>query len=151
MPTGTWQSEARGQKVGGGSIPRNRCPFPPTPEIVGLILQLFNLWIYPAHRNNPPHILGCSYLLRWATFCLWSVYLSHYTCFHFTVACCSWILSLVKPVALTWPPIPGTHLRPETWLASHAPFSCNLFTKEINKCTSCLSLCLSLNSFCAKT
>ena len=34
----------------------------------------------------------------------------------------SWILSCVKPRTVTWWPVPGTHLRPGTWLSSHAPF-----------------------------
>ena len=52
---------------------------------------------------------------------------------------------------LTWRPVPGTHLRPGAWPSSCTLFSCNLFTKVINKSISYLSLCLSLNSFCAET
>ena len=97
-------------------------------------------------KINHPIFEGLSHLLRWTTFCLWNMYL----CFHFTMTR-SWILSCSKPRPLSWQPISGTYPRPVTWSSSHAPFSCNFFTKDIIKFTFNLSLCLFLNSFCAET
>ena len=53
----------KGQKVGGGLIPWNFCPFS---KIVG-IFPFVSLWNYPALKTIP--YLGASHLLRWSTLC----------------------------------------------------------------------------------
>ena len=147
----------KGQKVSSGPLPRNPFPFP---QIVGIILPLISLGNYPAHINKPPQILGT---LTWEDL--------HYFCGVFfpglfspsemncilSMKCLS-LLSLYYGLLLNsflhgakdlhWTANPRAS--PRTWPPSHAPFSCNLFTKDINKSTSCLSLSLLLNTICAE-
>ena len=47
------------------------------PKIVRIILPLISLWNYqPIKTNHTTFQGGCTYPLRWPTFCLWSVLLS---------------------------------------------------------------------------
>ena len=52
-------------------------------------------------------------------------------------------LSCPAPSTLTWQTVSGARLKSETRPSSHAPLPGNFFTKDINKSTSYLSLCLS--------
>jgi len=136
----------KGQKVGGAPIPGNCHSFS---KIVRISLPFISIWNYqPIKTNHPPYLWlfslfkktlcpGVASLAFWdGPHCLWNVYLSRYTCFHFAMAhssilshTCfhfamahSSILSRAKP-RTTWQPIPGTHQRPGTWpLFSHVPF-----------------------------
>ena len=129
----------KGQKLGGRPIPGNPHPFP---KIVGIILPLISLWNYPAHKNchtsgpSPPET---DRILPMECVSLLSLY--------YGSLMISFLCEAKDPHLV---PVPGVHLRPGTWSSSHAPFSCSLFTKGINKSTSCLSLCLSPDSSCAK-
>ena len=97
-----------------------------------IILPLISLWHKPAHKKEPlPNTLRLSHLLRQVVFSLWNVYLW----FHFTVTALEFF-----PAHLVT--IPGTCQRPRTQPSSHTPFSCNFFTKDINKSASYLSLCI---------
>ena len=59
-------------------------------------------------------------------------------------------LSCPAPSTLTWQTISGARLKSET-RPSHAPLPGNFFTKDINKSTSYLSLCLSWTSLSPET
>ena len=80
MPTGIMTAPMQTKKVGNTPSPRNTSFL----EIIGFLLLLISLWHYLAHKklNTPPQ--PHCHRLSWTVFCLWNVYLSQQTCFHFT-------------------------------------------------------------------
>ena len=65
-----------------------------------------------------------------------------FTLFFFLCLTLVWLALEFFPVPIQGPSLdslsPGIWLRPGTWPSACAPFSCNLFTKYINKSTSCV-------------
>ena len=115
-------------------------------------------------KTNHSIFQGNFHLLRWPTFCLWSMFLPRMLLpfeidqiqpiVHASLLSLYYGLLLsffqCKAKTLTQWPISGTLSRPGTWPSCDTQFFCNIFTKDINKLTSFLSLCLLLNSFCAR-
>jgi len=93
----------KSQKVGGGPISVNLCPFP---KIFGIASNwLAYKIIQPIETNLQIHIS-----------------ISHFTMDH------SWILSCARTSTLFCQPIPGTHWRQDITILS-CPFPCHKITK----------------------